>query len=52
MNNTTRINILAYASELDKDYDYDGDVVDYCGKRYWVCLRDETVKFLENIKED
>lgn len=52
MNNTTRIDILAYASEIDKDYNYDGDVVDYEGKRYWVCLANEIVEFLGIIKED
>lgn len=29
MNRTTKINILAYASETDKNYEYDGDIVDY-----------------------
>ena len=29
MNRTTKINILAYASEPDKNYEYDGDIVDY-----------------------
>lgn len=53
MNNTTKIMILAYASEpdKDKDYNYDGDEVVYKGKRYWVCLRDETVRFLGIVKE-
>ena len=45
MNKTTKINILAYASEPDKDYNYDGDIVEYQGKRYFVCLRDERVEF-------
>ena len=34
MNRTTKINILAYASEPDKNYKYEGDIVDYKGKRY------------------
>ena len=51
MNNTTKVMILAYASEPDKDYNYDGDKVVYKGKRYWVCLRDETVRFLGIVKE-
>lgn len=51
MNNTTKVMILAYASEPDKDYNYDGDEVVYKGKRYWVCLRDETVRFLGIVKE-
>lgn len=33
MNKTTKINILAYASEPDKNYEYDGDIVDYKGKK-------------------
>ena len=32
MNRTTKINILAYASEPDKNYKYEGDIVDYNGK--------------------
>ena len=32
MNRTTKINILAYASEPDKNYKYEGDIVDYKGK--------------------
>lgn len=51
MNNTTKVMILAYASEPDKDYNYDGDEVVYKGKRYWVCLRDETVRFLGIVKK-
>ena len=51
MNNTTKINILAYASEPDKNYDYDGDIVEYNGKVYWVCLRDELVEFVRNAKK-
>lgn len=49
MNNTTRINILAYASEPDKGYDYDGDIVDYNGKRYFVSLAEERVEFICNV---
>lgn len=51
MNNTTKINVLAYASEPDKNYDYDGDFVEYNGKVYWVCLRDELVEFVRNAKK-
>ena len=36
MNNTTKIKILAYASEPDKDTDYNGDIVEFEGKRYFV----------------
>lgn len=46
MNRTTKINILAYVSEPDKDYNYDGDVVEYKGKRYFVSLAEERVEFL------
>ena len=51
MNNTTRINILAYASQPDKNYKYDGDIVEYNGKRYFVSLAEERVEFIELIKE-
>ena len=54
--NSLRILILAYASEPDKNYKYDGDIVEYCGKRYWVSLAEERVEFLGNVinsnKED
>lgn len=52
MNNTTKINILAYASEPDKNYNYDGDIVEYRGKRYFVSLAEERVEFLGIIKEE
>lgn len=45
MNNTTRIKILAYASEPDKNINYYGDIVEYEGKRYFVSLADERVEF-------
>ena len=51
MNKSTRINILAYASEPDKSYNYDGDYVDYKGKRYFVSLAEERVEFIGIIKE-
>ena len=47
--NTLRIEILAYVSEPDKDYDYYGDVVEYKGKRYFVSLAEERVEFLGEI---
>lgn len=50
MNNTTKIRIMSYASQPDKDYNYDGDNVDFEGKRYWVCLRTETVEFVGNLE--
>ena len=52
MNNTTKIRILAYASEPDKDTDYNGDVIEFEGKRYFVSLAEERVEFLGIIKED
>lgn len=51
MNKSTKINILAYASEPDRDYKFDGDIVDYNGKRYFVSLLEERVEFLGIIKE-
>ena len=45
MNKTTKINILAYASQPDKDINYDGDIVDYNGKRYFLSLAEERVEF-------
>ena len=52
MNKTTKINILAFASEPDKNINYDGDIVEYEGKRYFVCLRDERVEFRGLVKND
>ena len=52
MNRTTKINILAYASEPDKNFKYEGDIVEYNGKRYFVSLAEERVEFVEIIKED
>ena len=52
MNNTTKINILVYASEPDKNYNYDGDIVEYEGKRYFVSLAEERVEFLGMAKEN
>lgn len=45
-----KIRIMSYASQPDKDYNYDGDYVDFEGKRYWVCLRTETVEFVGNLE--
>lgn len=41
--------ILAYASEPDKHYKYEGDIVEYEGKRYFVSLAEERVEFLGNV---
>ena len=50
--NTLRIEILSYASEPDKDYDYYGDVVEYKGKRYFVSLAEERVEFLGELTKE
>lgn len=52
MNRTMKLNILAYASEPDKNYNYFGDTVEYEGKRYFVSLAEERVEFLGVVKED
>lgn len=52
MNKTTKIKILAYASEPDKNYNYDGDIVEYEGKKYFVSLAEERVEFVSKLKED
>lgn len=52
MNNTTRINILSYASQPDKNYNYDGDIVEYEGKRYFVSLAEECVEFLGIVRKE
>ena len=52
MNNTTKINILAYASQPDKNYNYFGDVVEYEGKRYYVNLARETVEFVGIVRDE
>ena len=41
MNKTTKINILAYASEPDKNTKYEGEYINYQGKRYFVSLAEE-----------
>ena len=50
MNKTTKIKILAYASEPDKNYNYDGDIVEYEGKKYFVSLAEERVEFIKNLE--
>ena len=52
MNNTTKIKILSYASQPDKDYNFFGDEVIYKGKRYFVSLAEERVWFIGNVKWD
>lgn len=51
MNKSTKINILAYASQPDKDYNYYGDTVEYKGKQYFVSLAEERVEFLGIVRE-
>lgn len=51
MNRTTKINILAYASEPDKNYNYYGDIVKYKGKRYFVSLAEERVEFIGIVRD-
>lgn len=51
MNKTTKINILAFASEPDKNYNFFGDIVEYKGKRYFVSLAEERVDFLGIVRE-
>jgi hypothetical protein len=43
---STKFLVLAYASEPDKNYKYDGDIVEYEGKRYFVSLAEERVEFV------
>lgn len=43
--------ILAYASGPDKNYKYEGDIVEYEGKRYFVSLAEERVEFLGLVGE-
>lgn len=50
--NTTKINILAYASQPDKNYNYNGDTVEYEGKRYFVDLAEERVEFVGMVKRE
>ena len=52
MNNTTKIKILAYASEPGKNYNYYGEFVEYEGKRYFVSLAEERVEFVAKLKEE
>ena len=52
MNRTTRINILAYASEPDKNYNYYGDIVEYNGKRYFVSLAEERAEFIGVVRNE
>lgn len=46
MNKSTKLAILDYASQPDKNYNFFGDEVEFKGKRYWVDLNNETVEFI------
>ena len=50
MNNTTKIEILSYASQPDKNYKYEGDYVEYKAKLYFVSLAEERVEFVKNVE--
>ena len=50
MNNTTKIEILSYASQPGKDYSYFGDKVEFDGKLYFVSLAEERVEFIRNLE--
>lgn len=52
MNKTTKLNILSYASQPDKDFNYYGDEVIYKGKRYFVNLSEEKVVFRGIVREE
>ena len=52
MNNTTKIEILSYASQPDKSYKYEGDYVEYKGKLYFVSLAEERVEFRGIVKKE
>ena len=51
MNNTTKIEILSYASQPNKNYKYEGDYVEYKGKLYFVSLAEERELSLEVCQE-
>ena len=52
MNKTTKLNVLAYASEPDKNYNFFRDFVEYKGKRYFVSLADECVEFVGLVEKE
>ena len=52
MNKSTKISILSYASQPDKDYNYYGDIVEYKGKRYFVDLSTEEVRFIGECRKE
>ena len=52
MNKTTKLNILAYASEPDKNYNFFCVFFEYKGKRYFVSLAEERVEFVGLIEKE
>ena len=50
--NSTKILVLAYASEPDKNINYDGDYIEYEGKIYFVSLAEERVEFVGMVKDN
>lgn len=52
MNRTTKIKILSYASQPDKNINYYGDTIVYKGKRYFVSLSNEYVEFKGNVRKE
>lgn len=51
MNNTLKTEILSYASQPDKNYNFFGDEVEFRGKRYFVDLSNELVEFRGIVRE-
>lgn len=50
MNQTRKIEILAYASDPSRDIDYYGDIIVYDGKKYFVSLNEERVEYICDVK--
>ena len=50
--NSIKILVLAYASEPDKNINYDGDYIEYEGKIYFVSLAEERVEFVGMAKDN
>lgn len=46
---STKYAVLDYAARPDKDYDVNGDVVIFKGKKYWVNILLEIVEFIGNV---
>ena len=50
--NSIKMLVLAYASEPDKNINYDGDYIEYEGKIYFVSLAEERVEFVGMAKDN